>query len=96
MFIFLIVVIAIALFIQLIQKYVLKIEEPKAEDFWVELDKQEWFMSLNKNVKYQKVITNMKETGILKDAHYCKQLLDHEGYREGFIIYLKERVIDTD
>ena len=81
-----------AFFVGLVQKYILRIKEPTAEELWVELDEQEWYKKLMNKEEIKEFILMSKENGLLSDPHYVRNIIDKEGHREGFINYINEKI----
>lgn len=80
-----------AALVHLFRKYILRIEEPKIEELWTQLENQDWFQQFLRDPFSSSYIYHLREHGLLKDAHYVQKLLSHEGTRNGFIHYIKAR-----
>jgi hypothetical protein len=83
--------IAGGLFVEVIQKRVLKIKDPDINDLWAELEKQEWFEELNSNPECRKWILLDKQNGLLNDPYYVRKIIDKAGHRDGYIRYIKNK-----
>lgn len=81
-----------AFIVELIKKYILRVEEPNINDYLKELEEKEWYKALIKDDDIKDFIEISKENGLLSDPHYVRNIIDKEGHREGFIRYLIEKV----
>ncbi|WP_202080564.1 hypothetical protein [Caldalkalibacillus salinus] len=87
----LLVALSIAFIIELIRKYILRVEEDDIHELWQALEKEAWFQVLLTDEHVKPHIVNMKDNGILTNPEYVKKLLEHEGTREGFIAYIQSK-----
>lgn len=78
-------------FVGLVQKYILRIEEPNIHDYWRELEEQEWYIALLKNKDIKEFIELQKENGLLSEPHYVRNIIDKEGHRDGFVNYITDK-----
>jgi hypothetical protein len=90
LFFLLILAMFVAGLVHLFRQYILRIKEPTVEELWEQLDQQPWFQELLEHSPYALKISNLKDQGILKDVHYVRKLLHHQGTIDGFIHYIKE------
>ncbi|HZG71340.1 MAG TPA: hypothetical protein VEY51_07350 [Chondromyces sp.] len=78
-------------FIELIQRYVLRVKKPDIEDLWIQLEKESWFIELMKDPEVKDWIAADKKSGLLSDHYYVQKVIDREEHREGFLKYLAEK-----
>jgi hypothetical protein len=89
LFFLLIIMMIVAGLVHLFRRYILRIKEPNLDELWKELDQQGWFQELLQHPAKATLIHNLKEQGLLRDAHYVQKLLHHQGTIDGFIRYIK-------
>ncbi|MDF0727628.1 hypothetical protein PY093_13120 [Cytobacillus sp. S13-E01] len=80
----------IGLIINFVQKYILRIKEPNIEELWVELEQEPWFKELIQQPRIKDFVKASMITGLLRDPHYVRKIIDQEGHRDGFIQYVIE------
>jgi hypothetical protein len=90
LFLFL-VVLTIAGIIEIIRKYVLHMKDPDPSELLEKLEQKKWYQELIAVEEYRERIESQKNSGLLKDPHFLKKLLEHEGTVLGFISFVKNK-----
>ncbi|RIW38317.1 hypothetical protein D3H55_01890 [Bacillus salacetis] len=83
-----------ALFINFVQKYILRIKDPDIKELWLELDEQGWYRELKADPEVEDFLEVSKFDGLLKDPYYVRKIIDNEGHRTGFINYVKQKTAE--
>ncbi|MBY6038045.1 hypothetical protein KUV80_15325 [Fictibacillus nanhaiensis] len=91
MFFLLLSLLTAGLFIEVIQKHVLKKKDPDINELWMELEEQEWYKKLLCDPLLKEWILLDKQKGLLQDPYYVRKIIDKAGHREGFINYMKDK-----
>jgi hypothetical protein len=84
-------ILTVGLVISFFQKYILRIKEPNVEELWIELEQKQWFKELIQQHEVKKVIEASKNSGILSDPYYVQKIMEQEGHRDGFVLYVYEQ-----
>ncbi|MDN4523212.1 hypothetical protein [Fictibacillus fluitans] len=74
-----------------IKKHILRIKDPDLDQYLAQLKKQEWYQELMNDPRSSGLIQSFEKSGPLKDVYYVQKLLSNDGFKDGFIAYIKEK-----
>lgn len=74
-----------------VKKHILRIKDPDLNHYLAELKKQSWYQEFVNDPQSSGLIQSFEKSGPLKDVHYVQKLLVNDGFRDGFIAYIKEK-----
>lgn len=79
------------LFIEVIQKRVLKIKDPDIEELWAQLENEKWYKELISDPELKEWVLLDKQNGLLNDPYYVRKIIENGGHRDGYINYIKNK-----